>query len=80
MPRRGELPAEERIERIQAERWISYPRAEPRRREPTTGKVIPELKFVFWQKMFTGRHDVRVWDPHLRRVWCSDPSLVIGTN
>ncbi len=41
---------------------------EARRRQSTTGKVIPELKFVFWQKMFTGRHDVRVWDPHFRRV------------
>ena len=26
----------------------------------TTGKVIPELKFVFWQKMFTSRHDGRL--------------------
>ena len=35
---------------------------------PTTGKVIPELKFVFWQKMFTGRFDARIWEPHLRSV------------
>ena len=39
-----------------------------RRGAPTTGKVIPELKFVFWQKMFTSRYDIRVWDHHLRRV------------
>ncbi len=39
-----------------------------RTRASTTGKVIPELKFVFWQNMFTGRHDKRVWDVHLRRV------------
>ncbi len=39
-----------------------------RRDRPTTGKVIPELKFVFWQKMFTSRHDERIWDIHLRRV------------
>jgi hypothetical protein len=32
-----------------------------RNSEPTTGKVIAELKFVFWQKMFTARHDERVW-------------------
>lgn len=31
----------------------------------TTGKVIAELKFVFWQGMFTARHDVRVWTPHI---------------
>ena len=34
----------------------------------TTGKVIPELRFVFWQKMFTARYDLRIWDVHLRRV------------
>ena len=39
-----------------------------RRSEPTTGKVIPELKFVFWQKMFTNRYDSRIWNHHLRRV------------
>jgi hypothetical protein len=27
------------------------------RKEKTVGKVIPELKFVFWQKMFTSRYD-----------------------
>jgi len=35
---------------------------------PTTGKAIPELKFVFWQKMFTSRHDQRLWEPYLRQV------------
>lgn len=39
-----------------------------RKYEETTGKVIPELSFVFWQKMFTGRHDTRLWAPHLKRV------------
>lgn len=38
-------------------------------RQPSTGKVIPELKFVFWQEMFTRRHDVRLWNLHLRRVF-----------
>lgn len=32
-----------------------------RAKQPTTGKVIADLKFVFWQKMFTARHDDRVW-------------------
>ncbi|MDN5804393.1 MAG: hypothetical protein L0H26_07395 [Microlunatus sp.] len=32
-----------------------------RGKHPTTGKVIADLKFVFWQKMFTARHDGRVW-------------------
>jgi hypothetical protein len=39
-----------------------------RRNIQTTGKLIPELKFVFWQKMFTSRHDVRIWDHHLLAV------------
>jgi len=34
----------------------------------STGKVIPELKFVFWQNMFTGRHDTRLWNPYLYRI------------
>jgi hypothetical protein len=34
-----------------------------------TGKIIPELKFVFWLKMFTGRHDVRIWNQNLFRVF-----------
>jgi Protein of unknown function (DUF2934) len=40
--------------------------------QPTTGKAIPELKFIFWQEMFTGRHDGRLWNAHLMRVF---PSL-----
>lgn len=36
--------------------------------QATTGKVIPELKFVFWQTMFTSRFDDRIWNPHLRSV------------
>jgi len=39
-----------------------------RRYQTSTGKIIPELKFVFWQKMFTSRHDMRVWNTHLMRV------------
>lgn len=32
----------------------------------TTGKVIPELKFAFWQALFTSRFDGRLWSHHLR--------------
>jgi len=42
-------------------------------RQPSTGKVIPELKFVFWQQLFTHRHDVRMWDSHLLRVFPGHP-------
>lgn len=34
----------------------------------TTGQVIAELKFVFWEKMFTSRHDHRIWNTQLSRV------------
>ena len=40
-----------------------------RARQPTTGKVIPELKFAFWQKMYTRRHDVRLWNLQLPRLF-----------
>lgn len=33
--------------------------------KPTAGKVIPEVKFVFWQKMFTARYDQRLWDQQI---------------
>lgn len=38
------------------------------REEPTAGKVIAELKFIFWERMFTARHDNPIWNPHLRTV------------
>ena len=39
------------------------------------GKVIPELKFVFWQTMMTQRHDRRLWIPFLHKVFPNlDPS------
>lgn len=43
----------------------------------TTGKVIPELKFVFWQKMFTARYDTRLWIPHMASIF---PGLPQGPN
>lgn len=36
-----------------------------RRNQHTTSKVIPELKFVFWQMMLTGRFDKRLWNKYL---------------
>lgn len=30
-------------------------------RYPTTGKVVAELKFVFWEKMLTKRFDNNIW-------------------
>lgn len=45
-----------------------------RARQPSTGKVIAELKFVFWEKMFTARHDVRLWVPHIAEAFPAAPS------
>lgn len=36
---------------------------------PTTGKIIPELNFVFWEKMFTLRFDAQIWVTHLNNVF-----------
>lgn len=30
----------------------------------STGKVIAELKFAFWENLFTSRHDKRLWKSH----------------
>ena len=34
----------------------------------TTGKLIPEVNFIFWEKMFTARFDGHLWMNHLRTV------------
>ncbi len=39
-----------------------------RKSKATTGTVIPELAFVFWEKMFTGRFDGQIWNKHLKNV------------
>jgi len=36
--------------------------------QPSTGKVIAEMKFVFWQQMFTRRHVDRIWGNQLFQV------------
>jgi len=35
----------------------------------TIGKLIPEMKFVFWQKMFISHHDGRLWNQHLMQIF-----------
>lgn len=48
------------------------------RSHPTAGKVIPELKMVFWEKMFTQRHDADFWNSHLLTVFPNlDPATPI---
>ncbi|TAI86528.1 hypothetical protein [Pectobacterium versatile] len=51
-----------------------------RRNQPTTGKVIPELKFVFWQKMLTGRFDIRLWNNHILTAFPHAVAQGLGAN
>ena len=44
-----------------------------RNKAKTTGQVIPELKFVFWQKMFTRRFDDRIWLPEINSTFPNLP-------
>jgi len=44
-----------------------------RNRYRTTDRVVVELKFVFWEKMFTSRHDPRIWDIHLFSIFPNLP-------
>lgn len=46
-------------------------------KQPSTGKVIPELKFVFWERMFTARYDHRLWKPYLGQVMPHAPAQPI---
>lgn len=32
-------------------------------------KVIPELKFVFWEKLFTSRFQKQIWDKHFHHIF-----------
>lgn len=43
----------------------------------TAGKVIPELKFAFWNEMLTSRHDGRLWVPYFRSSFPFSPSAPV---
>lgn len=53
-------------------------------RMPTTGKVVAELKFAFWEKIFTKGQDARLWTPHLHSVFpgisASTPASIARAN
>lgn len=43
-----------------------------------TGKVVAAMTFVFWEKMFTARHDDRIWVPNLATALPNlDPELSV---
>lgn len=35
----------------------------------TTGQVVADLNFFFWEQMFTSRHDRRLWIPRIRALF-----------
>lgn len=43
-------------------------------RQATVGKVVADLRFMFWQKMFTARHDERIWAASLRTYFPNMPT------
>lgn len=36
---------------------------------PTAGKIVAELKFIFWEKMLTRSHDAAIWNKHFRSAF-----------
>jgi len=43
-------------------------------RQPTTGKVVADLKFAFWEQLFTAGQDSRLWNAHLRSSFPGIPA------
>ena len=48
-------------------------------RQTTTGKVIADLKFAFWEQLLTAGQDSRIWNAHFRAFFPGAPSsLTVG--
>ncbi|SCM79626.1 conserved hypothetical protein [uncultured Pleomorphomonas sp.] len=48
------------------------------RKLPTAGKIVAELKFVFWERMFTRSHDAVIWNSRFGRVFPNaDPAKTV---
>ncbi|NHN89453.1 hypothetical protein [Acetobacter conturbans] len=48
------------------------------RKLPTSGKIVAELKFVFWEKVMTRGHDGAIWNAHFRSAFPhADPRKTI---
>lgn len=45
-------------------------------RQPTVGKVVSDLNFAFWEKVFTQGQDSRIWDAHFRAVLPGAPAAL----
>lgn len=40
----------------------------------TTGKIVAELKFAFWERVFTAGQDSRIWNAHFRTYFPGAPA------
>ena len=45
-------------------------------RQPTTGKVVAELKLAFWENLFTVGQDSRIWNAHFRTFFPGAPATM----
>lgn len=43
-------------------------------KQPTTGKVVAELKFVFWEKLLTKRYNDTLWGDQIKRIFPHTPT------
>lgn len=49
-------------------------------KQPTSGKVVAELKLAFWEKMLTRRHDGAIWNAQFRTAFPhTDPAKSVQT-
>ncbi|MHB8286207.1 MAG: hypothetical protein ACYDD1_16240 [Caulobacteraceae bacterium] len=44
--------------------------------QPTVGKVVADLNFAFWEKIFTRGQDGRLWAPHFRQAFPGAPAAL----
>lgn len=40
------------------------------------GKLLPELKFVFFENLLTKRHDGRIWKPYINSIFPNAPAAL----
>lgn len=59
--------------------WQYDPQDDLRRvagRAITVGRVVAELKFAFWEKLFTRGQDARLWRPHFHTAFPGAPPAI----
>ncbi|CAH6954804.1 conserved hypothetical protein [Vibrio chagasii] len=41
----------------------------------SVGKVLPEIKFVWYENLLTARHDYRIWDRYIMTIFPNSPDM-----